>query len=188
MAYKKRFHQKQIRKQILNTQKNSRNDLLERKRQQISEKKLKFNITSCAVFQNVIMSIMEELHILLTPNKEHKKVFPDVPVVGFWNDKSRKDYLIRAKLSKLEESGRCEPILKNCLVCDSISSTETFTKEACKETFKIQKGRLNCVYKKWLHLLKRGVCGEVPYVGKAKTKFCYRLYTYKRKHRAVKNR
>ena len=66
MAYKKRFHQKQIRKQILNTQKNSRNDLLEKKRQQISEKKLKFNITSWAVFQNVIMSIMEELHILLT--------------------------------------------------------------------------------------------------------------------------
>ena len=31
---------------------------------------------------------MEELHILLTPNKEHKKVFPDVPVVGFWNGKS----------------------------------------------------------------------------------------------------
>ena len=31
---------------------------------------------------------MEELHILLTPNKEYKKVFPDVPVVGFWNCKS----------------------------------------------------------------------------------------------------
>ena len=29
------------------------------------------------------MSIMEELHILLTPNTEHKKVFSDVPVVGF---------------------------------------------------------------------------------------------------------
>ena len=188
MAYKKRLHQKQIRKQILNTQKHSRNDLLEKKRQQISEKKLKFNITFCAVFQNVIMSIMEELHILLTPNKEHKKVSPDVPVVGFWNDKSRKDYLIRANLSKLEESGRCEPILKNCLVCDSISSTATFTTEACKETFKIQKDHLNCGYKKWPHLLKHEVCGEVPYVGKAKTKFCYRLYNYKRKYRAVKNR
>ena len=52
---------------------------------------------------------MEELHKLLTPNKEHKKVFPDVVVVGFRNGKSLKDYLDRAKLSKLEESGRCEP-------------------------------------------------------------------------------
>ena len=51
---------------------------------------------------------MEELHILLTPNKEHKKVFPDVPVVGFRNGKRLKGCLVRAKLSKLEESGRCE--------------------------------------------------------------------------------
>ena len=101
MAYKKRLHQKQTRKQTLNTEKHSRNDLLEKKRQEIPEKKLKFNITSCAVFQNVVMSIMEELHILLTPKKEHKKVFPDVPVAGFWNDKSLKDYVIRAKLSNL---------------------------------------------------------------------------------------
>ena len=26
---------------------------------------------------------MGKLHILLTPNKEHRKVFPDVPVVDF---------------------------------------------------------------------------------------------------------
>ena len=52
----------------------------------MSEKKPTFNITYYPAFQNV-RSIMEELHILLTPNKEHKKVFPDVPVVGFRNGK-----------------------------------------------------------------------------------------------------
>ena len=36
--------------------------------------------------------LMEELHILLTPNKEHKKVFLDV----------------RAKLPEIEESGKFE--------------------------------------------------------------------------------
>ena len=55
---------------------------------------------------------MEELHILLTPKKEHKKLFPDVPVVGFWNGKSLQDYLVRAKLSKLKERGSCEPLGK----------------------------------------------------------------------------
>ena len=62
------------------------------------EKKLTFNITYSPAFQNV-RSIMEELHILLTPDKDHTKVFPDVPVAGFRNGKSLKDYLVRAKLS-----------------------------------------------------------------------------------------
>ena len=44
---------------------------------------------------------MKKLYILLTPNKEHKKVFPDMLVVGFWNGKSLKDYLVGAKLSKV---------------------------------------------------------------------------------------
>ena len=78
---------------------------------------------------------MEELHISLTPNKEHKKVFPDVPVVGFQNGKSLKDHLVRAKLSKLEESGKCKPCgKKRCLVCDSISTSTTFTTKVCQET------------------------------------------------------
>ena len=51
---------------------------------------------------------MEELRIILTPYKQHKNVLPNVPVVEFWNGKSLKDYLVRAKISKLEESGRCE--------------------------------------------------------------------------------
>ena len=75
---------------------------------------------------------MEELHILLTPNNEHKKVFPNVPVIGFRNGKSLKDFLVRATLPKLNESGRCEPCGKRtCLVCDSKSTATTFTKEAC---------------------------------------------------------
>ena len=131
-----------IRKRILSAREHSRNDLLEKEKQQLSERKLAFNITYYPVFRNV-RGIMEELHILLTPNKEHKKVFPDVPVVGFRNGKSLKDYLVRAKLPKLDESGRCEPCgKKTCLVCYSISTTTTFTTEECRETFKIQKRHL----------------------------------------------
>ena len=102
------YNEKMIRKQILSAREHSRNDLLEKEKQQMSERKLTFNITYYPAFRNV-RSIMEELHILLTPNKEHKKVFPDVPVVGFRNGKSLKDYLVRSKLPKLDESGRCEP-------------------------------------------------------------------------------
>ena len=62
-----------------------------------TEKKLTFNITYYPALQNV-RKIMEELHILLTSNKEHRNVFSDVPVVGFQNGKSLKDYLVRALL------------------------------------------------------------------------------------------
>ena len=106
---------------------------------------------------------MKELHILLTPNKEHKKVFPNVPVIGFRNGKSLKDFLVRATLPKVNGSGRCKPCgKKTCLVCDSISTATIFTTEDCQDTFKIQSGPLTCDFEKVLYLLKYQVCGEVP--------------------------
>ena len=113
---------------------------------------------------------MEELHILLTPNKEHKKLFPNVPVIGLWNGKSLKDFLVRGTLSKLSEGGRCEPCGKKrkkpCVVCDSTSTATTFTTETCQETFEIQSAPLTCDSQKVLCLLKCKVCGEVLYLGK----------------------
>ena len=84
---------------------------------------------------------MEKLHLLLTHNKEHQKVFPNVPV----------------------------------------------TTEASQESFKIQSGPLTCDSEKIIYLLISKVCSEVPYVGKAKTKFRYRFNNYKSKHRAFRN-
>ena len=101
------------------------------------EPKLTFNITCYPVFQNV-RGIMKKEHILLTPNKEHEKVFPNVSVIRFRNGKKLKDFLVRATLPILNESGRCEPCgKKTCLVCDSKYTATTFTTEACQETFKI---------------------------------------------------
>ena len=80
-----------IRKQILAARERSRNDLLQREKQQISQQKLTFSITYYAAFQNV-RAIMEELHMLLSPNKEHKKVFPNVLLLGFRNGKNLKDF------------------------------------------------------------------------------------------------
>ena len=123
---------------------------------------------------------MEELHILLTPNKEHKNVFPNVPAIGFRNGKSLRHFLTRATLPKLNEGRRCESCgKKTCLVCDSISTATTFTTEACQETFKIQSGPLTYDSKKVLYQLKCKVCGEVLYVGKGKSNFDIGLITIK---------
>ena len=110
-----------------------------------------------------------------------------MPVAGFWNGKSLKDYSFRAKLLKLEESGIWKPCGKKyCLFCDSISTNTTFTTKAYQETFKIQKVPLNCDSENVLYLLKCKVCDEVPYAGKAKTKFYYRFNNHKSKHRAFR--
>ena len=140
---------------------------MKEKKTKTFESKLTFNITYYPVFQN-IRNILQEFHLLLAP-KEHRKVFPDVPVVGFFNGKSLKDYLVRAALPKTNETGRCEPCEKEtCLVCNSISTTTTFTTEACGENYKIQSGPLNGNSEKVLHLLKCTVCGQAPYVEKTK--------------------
>ena len=145
-----------------------------------------FNITYYPVFQN-IRNILQELHLLLAPDKEYKKVFPDKPVVGFCNGKSHRDYLVRAALPKTNETGRREPCgMKTCLVSNSIRTTTTFTTEAYGEVFKIQSDPLNCNSEKLLYLLECELCGEALYVGKVKSKFQYRFNNYKSKHRAFR--
>ena len=64
-----------VRKQILKARSESWNSLLERGYARTSESKLTFNITYYPAFQNV-RSILDELQILLAPDKEHKKVLP----------------------------------------------------------------------------------------------------------------
>ena len=130
----KGYNGKMIRKQILKAREHSRKDLLEREITETSEPKLTFNITYYPVFQN-IRNTLQELHLLLAPDKENKKVFPDVLVVGFRNGKGLKDYLVRAALPKANETGRCESCgKKTCLVCNSIRTTATFTTDTINNT------------------------------------------------------
>ena len=99
--------------------------------------------------------------MLLAPDKEHKKLFPYVSVVGFRNGKILKDYLVRVSLAKTNETGRSEPCgKKTCLVCNSIRTTTTFTTEPCGKTFKI--------YLYLLYFLKCKVYGRLFMLEKPK--------------------
>ena len=118
-----------------------------------------------------ILETLQKLHLLLAPDKEHEMVFSDVPAIGFRNGKTLKIHRVRAALPN--KTGRCEPCeKKTCLVCDSTRTTATFTTETCRETFKIQRGPLNCNSEKLTKFFK------------TKTKFRYRFSNYKSKHRA----
>ena len=94
-------------KQVLRAREQSREHLLEKVKSASDQNKLTFNITYYPVFQNV-RNILQQLHILLTPDKEHKNVFQDIPVVRSHNGKSLKDQLFRAKLPNVEITGRSE--------------------------------------------------------------------------------
>ena len=72
-------------------------------------------LISLQAFHNV-RSILEELQILVAPGKEQKKVFPEVPIVAFRNDKYLKDYLVTAALPKLEALNHVERVLVNCVI------------------------------------------------------------------------
>ena len=71
-------------------------------------------------------------------------------------------------------------------MCDHLITTNTYTKKACGEVFKIQSGLLNCNSEKAFYLLRRKICDDTPYVGKAKTKFHLRFNNYKSKHRSFR--
>ena len=104
-----------VRMQILKERGESRDSLLKGRNTRTSESKLTFNITYYPAFENV-RSIFKDFQILLAPGKEHKKVFPEVPIVGFRNDKSRNYYLVRAALPKLEALNHVGRVLVKCLI------------------------------------------------------------------------
>ena len=94
----------------------SRDNLLERNNTKTFESKLTFNVTYYPAFQNV-RSMLEELKILLAPDKEHKNDFYELPIVRFRNGKSLKDYIVRAALPKMDNAGASEPLGRVLVKC-----------------------------------------------------------------------
>ena len=135
-----------VRKQILKARAFSRDTLLDRLTEVKNSDRLVLTLTyhpSIKNFQNVL----NEAHILSTPNKKHHKVFGDKPPMTGWRKpKSLKDHLASAKVT-------CEPSSDNksapcctstCQICPFIEETKTFQNKDKSETFEIRKGTLNC--------------------------------------------
>ena len=184
MTVRKRYSEKMVRKQVLRAREHSRESLLEKVKSESDQHKLTFNITNYPVFQNV-KNILQELHILLTPDKEHMKVFQDIPHVKFCSGKSLKD---RAILPNVEITGRCESCGKGTVRFVTLCAIQTLFLPKTGETFKIQSRVLNCNSQKVVYLLKCGICEEAPYVCKTKTKFRTRFNNYKSAHRSYRKK
>ena len=123
-----------VSKQILRAREQSRESLLKRVKSESYKKKLTFNTIFYPVFQNVRNSL-QEVHILLTPDQEHKKVLQDIPSAWFRNCKSLEEHLVRAKLSNVEITQRSESCAKGYhQVHDFIFDTDTLSTKTCSET------------------------------------------------------
>ena len=95
-------------KEILQGRAIPRNTLLEKVNNQEKQNKITFNITYYPVFRDV-RKILEELHVILASDDGHKKVFPDIPMIGFKTNKNFKARLVSSQLPDLDEVGRSKP-------------------------------------------------------------------------------
>ena len=54
-----------------------------------------------------LKNALYEIHLLLTPEREHRKVFQKVLLIGFRAAKSSKNILVRGKVAPLEKKKGC---------------------------------------------------------------------------------
>ena len=79
---------------------------------------------------------------MLSSDFAHKAVYTNVPVTGFKNDRSLKDFLFRDVLPKVDAEGRSKPCKgkkRSCEVCKSVNDTSYFKNGDTDETFNILK-------------------------------------------------
>ena len=149
------YSEKIVRKEILRARAIPRDALLEKVNNQDKQNKLTFNITYHPVFRGA-RKILEELHVILTSDYEHKKVFPDVPMIGFKNNKNLKGHLARSQLPDLDEVGRSKPCggkRPPCHLCENMKDTCTFKSKHLDEIHKINK-KYNYNSKMTVYLIK----------------------------------
>ena len=88
--------------EILRARKIPRNKVLDKEKSKRNDSKLTFTVTYYPLFRH-LESQLKELHVILTCDEAHKKVFPEVPIFGFKNNKNLKSHLVRATLPDINE-------------------------------------------------------------------------------------
>ena len=97
-----------LRKEIIQIRKIPRKKLLDKEKSQGNDSKLTFNVTYYPLFRH-LKSQLKELYVILACEEAHKKVFSEVQITGFKNNKNLKSHLVRAAPPDINEVGRCEP-------------------------------------------------------------------------------
>ena len=100
--------------------------------------------------------------MILASEDGHKKVIPDVPMIGFRSNKNLKTHLVRSQLPGLDEVGRPKPCggkRPPCHLCENIKYTCNFKTKHLYEIHKINK-KYNCNSEMAIYLIECKICGE----------------------------
>ena len=112
-----------------------------------NDNQLVFNITYDPNFSNLKDTMsLSFLHLLLTPDPEHQKVFHKVLIVGFTRANSLKDILVRAKVPPLKKNeGFFGPCKKSrCEICEHGVNANSFKSTTTQRTYFIRPENLKC--------------------------------------------
>ena len=162
----------------------TRNDLLNQDSKTKGRNKLVFNLTYHPAYSK-LKHILSNINLLLTPDAQHRKVFPEVPIVDFKRGKSLRDLLVRAKFSvEKETDGKsCSCQGKRCELCTFLVEHNTFTNKEVSDTYKIREGlHLDCNSKNVIYLITCKKCKK-QYIGSCFTRFRTRFNNYCSCHR-----
>ena len=128
-----------MREQILKARQCSRSEVLNKRKRVGNNSRFVFNITYHPVLSK-LKNVLSEIHLLLTPDREHGKVFENIPIVGFRRAKSLKNILVRAKVAPVEKKkGSCRSCGgTRCEICKHVVTTETFRSFSTKKEYCIK--------------------------------------------------
>ena len=151
-------------------------------REQVHKNNLVFNITYYPTFSK-LKNISFKIHLLLTPDRKHRKVFENVPLIGFKKGKSLKNILVRTKVPPLKtEKGFCGPCDKpRCQICKHVTKTHQFESSSTKRIYSIRPQNLNCASKNVVYLFTCKTCHK-QYTGSTE-EFRSRFNNYRCSHR-----
>ena len=107
-----------------------------------------------------LKKVPSEIHLLLTPDREHGKVFEKVPIVGFRRAKSLNDILVRAKVAPLEKKKGCCRSSKGtrCEICKHVVITERFRSFSTHREYCIKLDNLNYCFSNVVYLFSFKAC------------------------------
>ena len=130
---------------------------------------------------NLIYNIVSRLQHMLDASAEHKKVFPNKPLVSFRRAKNLKDNLVRAKLAPLQQEDQLKGCYQcgksRCQVCEHMSEGDKFVCHVTGKEYRIN-STFDCDSSGVVYLLSCKVCG-MQYVGSTFTPFRTRFNDYK---------
>ena len=145
------YNEKLVRQQVLKARKYRITELLYSERDEIYKNKLVLNII---LFFRNLRIFFSKIHLPLTPDRGHSKVFENIPVMSFKKGKILKDILVRTKAIPLKtKEGLCGPYNKpRCEFCKHITKSHQFESTSTMHVYSIRPQNLNSASKNEVYL------------------------------------